>query len=60
MNIKEKSKKMYGWHAKKYTNKVGMIHGSKVNDLAKPHLYIFSLVTQQAKQRLILRVTVLI
>jgi len=32
---------MQGWHAKKYANKVGMMHESKVNILAKPHHYIF-------------------
>ena len=30
-----------GWHAKKYANKVGMMHESKVNVLAKPHPYTF-------------------
>ena len=30
---------MQGWHAKKYTNKVRMMHESKVNILGKPHPY---------------------
>ena len=33
--------KYLGWHAKKYANKVGMMHESKGHALAKPHPYIF-------------------
>ena len=32
---------MSGWHAKKYANKVGMMHESKGHILANPHPYIF-------------------
>ena len=34
-------KKMEGWYAKKYANKVGRMHESKGHVLAKPHPYIF-------------------
>ena len=32
---------MKGWHAKRYANKVEMMHESKGQILAKPHPYIF-------------------
>ena len=34
---------MYGWHAKKYENKVGMMHGSKGQHIGKaPALHLFT------------------
>ena len=42
---KKKNVKMFGWHAKRYANKVkGWCLKAKVNILAKPHLYWWSLL----------------
>ena len=44
----KKCKKIQGWHAKKYANKVGMMHESKGQRIGKaPSLHLFHTTVRQ-------------